>query len=120
MFHRDGFKKSLWQNHSEIFELAPVKKILQHYDVIIAGVGITGINLGLQLQKSGKQVLILEAKNLCFGTTGGTTAHINTLLDTPYNVIRKNFGDKNAATVAQAAKDAVDLIRKNISEYKID
>ena len=120
MFHRDGFKKSLWQNHSEIFEPAPVKKILQHYDVIIAGGGITGINLGLQLQKSGKQVLILEAKNLCFGTTGGTTAHINTLLDTPYNVIRKNFGDKNAVTVAQAAKDAVDLIRKNISEYKID
>jgi glycine/D-amino acid oxidase-like deaminating enzyme/nitrite reductase/ring-hydroxylating ferredoxin subunit len=45
---------------------------------------------------------------------------LNTLLDTPYTTISKNFGAENARLVATAAKEAIDLIRANIITYGID
>jgi glycine/D-amino acid oxidase-like deaminating enzyme/nitrite reductase/ring-hydroxylating ferredoxin subunit len=120
MFRRDGFKSSLWQVHSEAYTTRKIETFKHHYDVIIAGGGITGLSLGLRLQKAGRKVLIIEANTICFGTTGGSTAHINTLLDTPYDVIKKNFGEKAAVAVATAANDAIELIKNNIRTYNID
>lgn len=89
-------------------------------DVIIIGAGITGISTGLLLQQAGKKCLIVEANTLGFGTTGGTTAHINTILDVPYTTIQKNFGKANAKLVAQSVIEAVDFIHKNIDTYAIE
>jgi hypothetical protein len=92
----------------------------QQYDVAIAGGGITGITLALLLQQSGKRCVLMEANTIGFGTTGGTTAHLNTLLDTPYNTIIKNIGKANARLVSQAVREAIELIKNNIEEYNID
>src|ERR1700712_1254779 len=119
MINRDGFLKSLWQG-GVLSQPANNEDGGFIYDVAIVGGGITGISLALQLQKQGKKCLVLEAANLCFGTSGGTTAHINTLLDTPYTTITTNFGEDNAIIVANAAKDAVELIKTNVKYYDID
>ena len=96
MINRDGTCTSLWQD--SVAPYLPVNKPDHHtiYDVIIVGGGITGISTALLLQEAGKKCIVLEANNLCFGTTGGTTAHLNTLLDTPYTTISKNFDKENA------------------------
>src|SRR5215470_16076945 len=111
MIQRDGANVSLWQNGVTIYRPWNDPDTTLIYDVIIVGGGITGVSTGLQLQKTGKKCLIIEAHNLCFGTTGGTTAHLNTLLDTPYTTIIRNFGKENASLVAAAARSAIDLIR---------
>lgn len=120
MIPRDGNCISLWQNSVDVYQ--PVNAPDQHqvYDVIIVGGGITGIGTALLLQNAGKKCVLLEANNLCFGTTGGTTAHLNTLLDTPYTTISKNFNKEKAKLVAQSVKEAIDLIRQNIATYKIN
>jgi glycine/D-amino acid oxidase-like deaminating enzyme/nitrite reductase/ring-hydroxylating ferredoxin subunit len=120
MMRRDGHAISLWQEHtiSYIPSAKPVPETV--YDVIIVGGGITGISTALLLQKAGRKCLVLEAADLCFGTTGGTTAHLNTLLDTPYTTIRKNFGDEAAKLVATATAEAISLIKSNIAGYDID
>ncbi len=87
---------------------------------MIAGGGISGITTALLLQKSGKNCLVLEAQTLGFGTTGGTTAHINTLVDTTYAQIAKDFGKDGAKLVAAATKEACALIKENVSAYHID
>ena len=56
------------------------------------GGGITGITTALLLQKAGKKCMIAEAKTIGFGTSGGTTAHLNTFMDSPYNEIEKILG----------------------------
>jgi glycine/D-amino acid oxidase-like deaminating enzyme/nitrite reductase/ring-hydroxylating ferredoxin subunit len=120
MIQRDGSCISLWQDNSiPYISNNQVDKNLV-YDVIVVGAGITGISTALLLQTAGKKCLVLEAANLCFGTTGGTTAHLNTLLDTPYTTISKNFGKENARLVATAAKEAINLIQHNINLYNID
>ena len=119
MMKRDGAAVSLWQNTVEEFvsRNPPAKK---SYDVAIAGGGITGITTAVLLQKAGKNCIVFESYNLCFGTTGGTTAHLNTLLDSPYTLISKNFGKENAKLVADASKEAIELIKSHIKEYKIN
>lgn len=119
MIQRDGRCTSLWQDSGHSYKPAPLRSV-QQYDVIIAGGGITGISTALLLAERGKRCLVLEARELCFGTTSGTTAHINTLLDTPYKTIAKNFGKENAKAVAQAVRDALQLIKSNISRFNID
>lgn len=118
MIQRDGVLSSVWQDSVPPYQTTglPGKDL---YDVIVVGGGITGISTALLLQEAGKKCLVLEASNLCFGTTGGTTAHLNTLLDTPYTTISKNFGAAHAKEVARAAADAISLIRRNITGYNI-
>ena len=89
---RDGACKSIWQE--TVAEFIPVNKefVDQTFDVLIVGGGITGITTGLLLQQAGKSVMIAESYSLCFGTTGGTTAHINSFFDTSYDQVEQDFG----------------------------
>jgi glycine/D-amino acid oxidase-like deaminating enzyme/nitrite reductase/ring-hydroxylating ferredoxin subunit len=120
MIGRDGACVSLWQDSVPAFEPKNKPGANKNFDVAIVGGGITGISTALLLQKAGKNCVVFEAYNLCFGTTGGTTAHLNTLLDIPYSTLIKNFGKENAQLVAQATREAIELVKSNIGEYDID
>lgn len=117
---RDGATISLWQDTVQDKSFATNNTDDKIYDVLIVGGGITGVTTALLLQKAGKQCVVAEAQNLCFGTTGGTTAHINTFLDTSYDIIENDFGKEAAALVAKATTSARDLFRQNVEAYKID
>lgn len=118
MIARDGNTRSVWQTTTP--DIVIPDDGSDSYDVVIAGGGITGVTLGLLLQKSGKRCLIAEAHSIGYGTTGGTTAHLNTLLDVPYTTLIKNFGEENSRKVADAAKEAIELFKSNINSYQID
>lgn len=114
---RDGKLPSIWQNiNKNIF--AP--SLWTECDVLIAGGGITGITTGLLLHEAGMQCVIAEAHEIGFGTTGGTTCHINTLLDTPYTTIENNFGADGARLVAGGAIQARNMIDSLVAKYVID
>lgn len=119
MIARDGSCTSLWQPGMPHYTASNKASDIE-YDVAIVGGGITGISTALLLQEIGKKCILLEANTLCFGTSSGTTAHLNTLLDTPYTTITQNFGEENAKLVAAAARDAIELVKKNIQKYGID
>ena len=117
---RDGATISIWQH--KMPEYIPKNNLIgdQIYDVLIVGGGITGLATGLLLQQSGKKCLIAEAKNIGFGTTGGTTAHLNTVLDSSYAEIERNFGENAAALVCSSALQAIELVEKNIQDFSIN
>ena len=117
---RDGALTSLWQH--KIPEYVTRNSTFNHdvFDVLIVGGGITGITTALQLQKAGKKCIMAEAHTIGFGTSGGTTAHLNTFMDNPYSTIEKDFGEENAQLVATAAREALELVKSNIKEYNID
>lgn len=115
---RDGSNKSLWQN-VQMPESALMNSGI-HYDVIIAGAGITGITAGYLLQKAGKNCLIIESENIGFGTTGGTTAHINTFYDAQYDMVTNDFGDDKAKLLSQTGPEVIQQIQNIIHELDID
>ena len=116
---RDGALQSPWQS-----TLTPIKPNSTTdsqtvYDVLIIGGGITGLTAAQQLQNAGKQCLLIEAETIGFGTTGGTSAHINTFADTTYTEAQSAFGKDGAQLFADAVNEGFALIKENIKAYQI-
>lgn len=116
--NRDGEHESLWQKAHKRVQSAAKDDII--YDVIVIGGGITGVTAALMLQKAGKKCFLAEAHRLGFGTTGGTSAHINTFADTTYKEAESAFGEAGARLFAEAVNEGFDIIRQNVSELGIN
>ncbi|WP_411273630.1 FAD-dependent oxidoreductase [Daejeonella sp.] len=116
---RDGENLSPWQVNldSERESLGPVAEEI--FDCIVIGAGITGITTGLTLRNAGKKVIIVDAHNSGFGTTGGTSAHINTFADTTYKEAESAFGEDGAKLFAGAINSGFKIIQKNIESYNV-
>lgn len=115
---RDGLLKSPWQllPTSSDKTMIPAGGV---YDCLIIGAGITGLSTGLLLQQAGKKVVIAESRTPGFGTTGGTSAHINNFADTTYAEAKNAFGDEGAQLFAQAIQEGAGLIKSNIENFRI-
>ncbi|KGE12567.1 FAD-dependent oxidoreductase [Sphingobacterium deserti] len=115
---RDGNNRSIWQDVPD----RTIGKISnrEDVDVLVIGAGITGMTAALALQEEGQICSVLEANSIAFGTTGGTSAHLNTVLDTPYSDIIKQHGLDKTREVLQSTRRAMDLIRDNVEKYAID
>lgn len=117
---RDGATTSLWQDTVDDYRPVNGWERERVYDVLIVGAGITGLTTALKLQEAGKSCVVAEAHNLGFGTTGGTTAHLNTLLDAMYDQVEKDFGEDGARKLHAAARGAIDQIADNVQRLGID
>ena len=117
---RDGATESLWQYHTASYTSSHQQVPADVVDILIVGGGITGLSAGFLLQKAGKSCVIIDSYEIGFGTSGGTTAHLNTLLDTTYYQIANDFGEDNAQLVASGAREALDLIQNVVKELAID
>jgi glycine/D-amino acid oxidase-like deaminating enzyme len=116
---RDGKLVSLWQNAAASYNTKRRNLPGGVMDVAVIGGGITGLSTALRLQQSGVNCILIESHTIGFGTTGGTTAHVNTFFDNPYHKIEKDFGEENASLVYEAALSAISIIEKNILEWDI-
>jgi glycine/D-amino acid oxidase-like deaminating enzyme/nitrite reductase/ring-hydroxylating ferredoxin subunit len=117
---RDGARTSLWQDKMPDYVSKNTSVQQEIFDVLIVGGGMTGICTGLMLQKAGKSCTVVEAHTLGFGTTGGTTAHLNTFLDSTYDQVINDFGENNAQLLAEATRKALNLISSNIRDHGIE
>ncbi|SDH14169.1 FAD-dependent oxidoreductase [Mucilaginibacter gossypii] len=116
---RDGALSSPWQQqHDKITITANLTDKI--FDCLIIGGGITGLTTALQLQLAGKQTAIAEAHTIGFGTTGGTSAHINTFADTTYSEAESAFGEEGARLFAAAINEGAELIKTNTEKFKIN
>jgi len=117
---RDGSNLSPWQTGVSALPDNKISNVVGIYDCLIIGGGITGLTAALQLQQAGKQTILVEAKSIGFGTTGGTSAHINTFADTTYTEAESAFGEEGAQLFADAILEGFSMIKNNIDTYRID
>lgn len=118
---RDGKLKSPWQHGLQSVVSTKPEKITETvYDCLVIGGGITGLTTALLLKKQGKNVIVVDANTIGFGTTGGTSAHINNFADTTYKEAESAFGEAGAKLFASAINEGYEIIKANIAEYKID
>ena len=89
-------------------------------DVAIIGAGIAGLLTGYMLNKSGREVVIIDAKCIGSGNTKNTTAKITSQHDLIYNNLIKEFGEEKARQYAKANELAIKKYREIIEEEKID
>jgi glycine/D-amino acid oxidase-like deaminating enzyme/nitrite reductase/ring-hydroxylating ferredoxin subunit len=120
MTARDGAQQSPWQTDLSEIGARAMAAPGKVFDALIVGGGITGLTAALLLQKAGKQTVIADAHSVGFGTTGGTSAHINTFADTTYQEAESAFGEAGAQLFSDAVNEGFALIRTNIEDFKID
>src|SRR5687768_8066830 len=109
---------SFWQEtaRDRVRHYAPLEGDLET-DVAIIGGGITGLTAARLLKESGLRVVVLEAGEIGGGTTGYTTAHLDVTTDEPLDRMISNFGERAAAAVVGASRDAIDLIERWSGEF---
>lgn len=117
---RDGNHISAWQNIEVSDHFKNETSSEELCDTLIIGGGITGLTTALLLQQQGQRCVVADAQNLGFGTTGGTSAHLNTFLDASYPEIDNDFGKEASKQMARASQDMIALIKKNIDDLGID
>lgn len=85
---------SIWKEESgkcEVF--APLEKDIET-EVLIIGGGITGLTLATLLNDAGINSVLAEASRIGNGTTGMSSCHLTTQIDTQYSKVYKDFGEK--------------------------
>ncbi|HEY4198102.1 MAG TPA: FAD-dependent oxidoreductase [Mucilaginibacter sp.] len=117
---RDGSLESAWQQSlASTVSLSAEKYFEKIYDTLIVGAGITGLTVALRLQAQGHKTILAEAYTIGFGTTGGTSAHINTFADTTFKEAESDFGEDGAKLFAEAIQEGYDIIKNNIEKFDI-
>ena len=106
---RDGRNKSLWQKNTLAAGEQNAFDPSVTYDVLIVGAGITGLTTAFLLQNAGLKCVIAEAHNPGYGTTGGTSAHINTFADTTFAEVERAFSTNAAKQFAKSISGIVVL-----------
>ena len=89
-------------------------------DILIIGGGITGISCAYCLSQQGAQPLLIEAEDLCGGTTGNTTGKLTIQHGIIYGNILEKHGMDFAGQYAQSQTTALDFVRKQVKEAAID
>jgi glycine/D-amino acid oxidase-like deaminating enzyme/nitrite reductase/ring-hydroxylating ferredoxin subunit len=117
---RDGQNVSLWQRNMRLEDQNGAFDPSFVYDALIVGAGITGITAAILLQKAGRKCVIADAHHAGYGTTGGTTAHINTFADTTYAEVEKSFSEEASKQFAKSISKSVSLISEFVDRYEID
>jgi glycine/D-amino acid oxidase-like deaminating enzyme/nitrite reductase/ring-hydroxylating ferredoxin subunit len=89
-------------------------------DVCIVGAGIAGLSTAYLLLKSGKTVVVLEAKDeLGRGETGVSSAHLSNGLDDRYYNLEKSHGEAGMRYAAQSHTAAIARIEQIVADEKI-
>lgn len=90
-----------------------------HRDVIIVGAGMAGILTAWYLKEQGKDVLVIEAKEIASGQTERTTAKITSQHGLKYQKLIKKVGRKKAKMYAQANEAAIREYEQLIQKQNI-
>jgi glycine/D-amino acid oxidase-like deaminating enzyme len=86
----------------------------------VIGGGIAGLTAAMLLSKAGREVVLLEAREIGLGTTGNSTGNLYSVVDEHLSSIRKKWNDDVMKSIVQSRAAAIDLIEKNISDHQIE
>ena len=99
--------KSFWEETEQIPERKSAEVVYER-QVAVIGAGMTGILTAWQLQRAGKQVVVLEADRIAGGQTGRTTAKITSQHGLCYSRMTENPGPDTARLYAEANQKAIE------------
>ena len=110
--------ESIWTKTCRIPKREPLQRD-KNTEVAVIGAGMAGILIAYQLQKAGKQVILLEANRIASGQTRNTTAKITSQHGLKYAALLSSHGEDQAQQYAMANEEAITAYRQIITEEKI-
>ena len=89
-------------------------------DVVVVGVGVTGITAAYLLKKAGSTVALIDRERVASIDTGHTTAHLTYVTDLQLQELARNFGNDHAQAACDAGAAAIDEIERIVREEQSD
>jgi glycine/D-amino acid oxidase-like deaminating enzyme/nitrite reductase/ring-hydroxylating ferredoxin subunit len=113
-----GHDHTYWRDTAEPAGLPSAKGRLDA-DVAVVGGGIIGLATAVLAAEAGLEVVVLEARELGSGTTGGTTGKVTSQNSTRLMQLAKTAGPEAAATYARATERGIALFDQIGERYAI-
>ena len=102
--------RSLWRGTAQLPSFAPLRSDL-NVDVLIVGGGMAGILCAHMLRSAGVDCALVEARKICGGVTGNTTAKITVQHGLIYDKLIRTSGFGRAQMYLHANQRALDACR---------
>ncbi len=110
-----------WAVRNGLMHAFPRLKADQRCDVAVVGGGITGALIADELATHGHQVVVLEQRDVGWGSTAASTALLQYEIDTPMVDLAKQYGEPAAVLAYQACADAIPMLQARAAElYAVD
>jgi glycine/D-amino acid oxidase-like deaminating enzyme/nitrite reductase/ring-hydroxylating ferredoxin subunit len=93
---------SLWRDRAPIETDAD---LAERYDDVVVGAGITGLVTALLLARSGREVAVVEGREVGAVTTGNTTGKVSLLQGTRFSRILDRQSDRVARAYVEANRE---------------
>ncbi|HYH35307.1 MAG TPA: FAD-binding oxidoreductase, partial [Nocardioides sp.] len=110
--------RSVWED-DRVPETMPPVEVEGHHDVVVVGGGLTGITTALLLASAGRSVLVLEARHLGAGTTGGSTAKVSALQGTRLSAIARRHSIETVRHYVQGNLEGLAWLRRFCEEHEV-
>jgi glycine/D-amino acid oxidase-like deaminating enzyme len=81
-------------------------------DVLVVGAGITGALVAFHLAEAGFSTVVLDRRDVAWGSTAASTALIQYEIDTPLRELIPRLGRDHAVRAYQACRDAIGQLRQ--------
>lgn len=111
--------KSVWDSEVDFKKRETLSHDIE-CDVLVIGAGMAGLLTAYMLTKSGREVVVIDAKSTASGVTKNTTAKITCQHGLIYNSIAKDFGEDGARQYAKANELAIQKYKEIIDEENIE
>jgi glycine/D-amino acid oxidase-like deaminating enzyme/nitrite reductase/ring-hydroxylating ferredoxin subunit len=102
--------QSLWLRDIPATPAHPPLTGRHQAQVAVIGAGIAGLTTALLLQRSGMDVVVVEAERIGAGVSGNNTAKVTALQSTMYSALDREHGGPAASVYAAAATAGVELL----------
>ncbi len=90
-------------------------------DVAVVGGGITGALIADGLAAHGHDVVVLEQRDVAWGSTSASTALLQYEIDTPMVELAKQHGEADAVLAYRACADAIPMLQARADDlYAVD
>jgi glycine/D-amino acid oxidase-like deaminating enzyme/nitrite reductase/ring-hydroxylating ferredoxin subunit len=115
---REGYRRaSIWMATPDGDALPALEQDMS-VDVVVIGGGMTGISTALQLLRSGRRVVVLEAGHVGWSNTGHSTGNLYATVSDGLYALGQKWGDDVAEAVVRSRSEAIGMIERNIAEFQ--
>ncbi|WP_262296058.1 NAD(P)/FAD-dependent oxidoreductase [Microvirga sesbaniae] len=88
-------------------------------DVCIIGGGLAGLTAALKLARSGRKVVLLEARRIAWGASGRNGGFVSAGYATGFSAIERRVGSDHARELFRLSMEGVEIVRRGIDELGI-
>lgn len=89
-------------------------------DVLVIGAGITGALVAHSLASAGIETIVVDKREVCWGSTAASTALLQYEIDEPLHRLRRTYGRTIADRCYHACRDAIGLLEDHSRQLPLD